>query len=173
MARRSSFAYRMAQYQREVERQSRAQQRAQMAAAREAERARKAYERAQVTEEKERKRLYLESRVAEVDAMNEELQARNEELEKLLAATLDVDDYLDFETLKVEPEIPPFQPGPLGIAAPAPQVETFMPTPLSGVGKFVPGAKAKHAQAVEVAQKTFESETAAHAERERRREQAL
>jgi len=107
------------------------------------------------------------------EAMNAELQARNDELERLLAATLDVDDYLDFETLKVEPEIPPFQPGTLGIATPPPKIEMFMPPSLSGVGRLLPGAKAKHAESVETAQRTFESETAAHAERERQREMAL
>jgi restriction system protein len=173
MARRSSYAYRMAQYQREAERQARAQQRGQLAAIREAERTRKAYERAQAGEEKERKRLYLESRMAEVDAMNAELQAANDGLESLLAATLDLDDYLDFETLKVEREIPPFQPGALAVTETPPQVETFMPPPLSGVGKFVPGAKAKHEQAVVAATQGYEAAQAAHAERELQREAAL
>ena len=173
MARRSSFAYRMAQYQRELERQARAQQRAEIAAVREAERARKAYERAQVLEKKERKRLYLESRTAEVEAMNAQLQARNEELERLLIATLETDDYLDFETLKVEPEIPPFQPGALAVSTDPPRIEMFMPPSPSGFAKLVPGAKGKHEQAVAAARRAFESESAAHAEKERQREQAL
>ena len=173
MARRSSFGYRMAQYQRELERQARAQQRAQMAAVREAERAEKAYARAQALDEKERKRLYVESRTAAVEAMNAELQAQNDELERLLRATLDVDDYLDFETLKAEPEIPPFQPGALAVSEAPPLIETFMPPPLSGMAKLVPGAKAKHEQAVETAKQAFEAATEAHAERERQREDAL
>lgn len=101
MARRSSYAYRLS---RELERQQRLQLQAQRAAVREAERARKAYERAQATEEKERKRLYLEARQADVDAMNAELAGTIDALETLLTQTLDVDDYLDFEALKVEPE---------------------------------------------------------------------
>ena len=164
MARRSSFGYRMAQYQRELERQARAQQRAQMAAVREAERAEKAYARAQALDEKERKRLYLESRTAAVEAMNAELQARNDELERLLRATLDVDDYLDFETLKIEPEIPPFQPGALAVSEVPPLIETFMPPPVSGMAKLVPGAKAKHEQAVATAKQAFEAAAEAHAE---------
>jgi restriction system protein len=144
-----------------------------MTAIREAERTRKAYERSQALEEKERKRLYLESRAAEVEAMNADLEVRNDALESLLAATLEVDDYLDFETLKVEPDVPPFQPGALAIATDPPRLEMFMPTPLSGLGKLMPGAKAKYDAAASSAQKAFEAETAAHAERERQREAAL
>jgi len=171
--RRSSFAYRLAQQQRAREQQARAQQRTQMAALREAERAQKAYERAQALEEKERKRLYLEARTAEVEALNAELQARNDALESLLASALAIDDYVDIATLKVQPEFPPFQPGMLDVAEPAPVIETFMPPPLSGMAKLVPGAKAKQAQAVEVAKQAFATETSAHAEREVRREEAL
>lgn len=173
MARRSSYAYRLAQRQRELERQARAQDQAVLAAAREAERARKAYERAQALDEKERKRLYLESRTAEVEAMNEELEGKNQGLESLLRATLDVDDYLDFEELKEEPELPPFQPGALATAEVAPQIESFMPPELGGVGKLVPGAKAKHERAVAEARQQYEAEKTAYDERERQREQAL
>jgi hypothetical protein len=59
------------QHQRELERQARLSEREQMQALREAERARRAYERANAAEEKEHKRLYLESRVADVEALNE------------------------------------------------------------------------------------------------------
>lgn len=170
MARRSSYAYRRA---REIERQQRLQQRTQLAATREAERARKAYERAQKLEEKERKRLYLEARQAEVDAMNAELEGQIGALETVLARTLDVDDYLDFEQLKVEPEIPPFQPGALAVVEPAPQLESFMPPPLSGLGKFVPGAKEKHQRAVAEGEQAHTTALTEHAEREREREAAL
>jgi hypothetical protein len=47
----------MAQYQREAERQARAQERGQLRTIREAERAQNAYERAVAAEEKERRRL--------------------------------------------------------------------------------------------------------------------
>jgi restriction system protein len=122
---------------------------------REAERARRAYERAQAVEEKDRKRLYLQSRVADVEARNEELDAFVASLESLLAATLDVDDFLDFEALKEEPDVPPFQPGALATPEPAPAIELFMPPKPSGVGKFLPGAKAKYEQAVEAAREEF------------------
>src|SRR6202795_2721501 len=127
MARRSSFAYRLAQHQRELERQARLDGREQMRAVREAERARRAYERATAAEEKEHKRLYLESRAAEVEAMNEQLDATVAGLEHLLGATLAVDDFLDFDALKEAADLPPFQPGSLGTAEPAPRLEAFLP----------------------------------------------
>jgi len=144
-----------------------------MASVREAERARKAYERAQAAEEKEQKRLYLESRQADVDSMNAELAADVEALEGLLHATLGIDDYLDFETLKVEPEIPPFQPGTLATPVEAPTLESFLPAEPSGLGKFLPGAKEKFQTAVAEAHAGFNAATAAHAEREAARETAL
>jgi restriction system protein len=173
MARRSSFTARMAQYQREQERLQRARAREQMRAVREAERAQKAYERAAASEEKERKRLYLESRTAEVEAMNEELDAFVADLEGLLQATLSVDDYIDFKALKEEPELPPFQPGSLAVPKPTPQLNDFLPPAQTGVGKFMPGAKAKHEQEAARATATFEEEHAKHAQAEAEREEAL
>jgi restriction system protein len=163
----------MGQYQREQERLQRARAREQMRAVREAERAQKAYERAVASEEKERKRLYLESRTAEVEAMNEELDALVADLEGLLEATLSVDDHIDFEALKEEPELPPFQPGSLAVAKPAPHLNHFLPPAPSGVGKFMPGAKAKHEQEVARATATFEDEREKHAAAEVEREAAL
>lgn len=173
MARRSGFAYRMAQQQRQREVQARALSREEMRALREAERARKAYERAVASEEKEQKRLYVESRAAEVDAMNEQLDSFVASIENLLAATLDVDDFLDFEVLKEKPEPPPFQPGTLATEALTPRIEAFLPPAPAGVGKFMPGAKAKHEQAVQDAQRRFGEAQAAHQEWERQREEAL
>jgi restriction system protein len=142
--------------QRERERQARAQARAAAAAMRASEQARRALERAQVGEEKARKRQYLESRQTEADAMNTELIAQIGTLETLLRQTLDVDDYLDFDELKEHPPLPPFRPGDLERAEAEP-VLVSPPAP-TGVGKFVPGAKAKH-------QLTFEALQAEHREK--------
>lgn len=117
-------------------------------AAREAERTRRAYERSQLLGEIERQRLYLAARQAEAAAANEALNETNQRLESLLRATLDVDDFLDFERLKERPELPPFQPGALATAEVGPHVEAFMPPPLSGIAKMVPGAHGKWERAV-------------------------
>jgi len=119
------------------------------------------------------RQLYVAARSAEVAALNEDLAAHNDWLGRLLAGTLDVDDYLDLESLKQEPEIPPFQPGELATAEPAPELATFMPPPLSGIAKLVPGAGKKHERAVANARERYDADNAAHAERERQRIQAL
>ena len=145
----------MAQYQRELERQQRAEERAQLQAVREAERAQRAYERARAAEEKEQRRLYVESRVAEVEARNAELEQLVERLEGLLAATLDVDDFLDFEVLKVTPDVPFFQPGGLAERTPEPDEASFMPPEPSFLHRLLPGAKAKHELAVDAAKAAY------------------
>jgi restriction system protein len=136
VARRSSWSQQVQRAQRERERAARAQVRAQMQAQREADRARKAYERASALAEKERKRLYVESRMAEVEAQNAALEEDVTRLGGILAATLDVDDYLDFEDLKEQPEIPAFQPGSLAVELPTPVAETV--PPLSWSQKLIP-----------------------------------
>jgi restriction system protein len=74
MGRNRGFTGALIQIQREAERQARARAAADTRAAREAERARRAFERAQATEAKEQQRLYVESRIADVDLDNQELQ---------------------------------------------------------------------------------------------------
>jgi restriction system protein len=159
------------QQQRERERQARAEQRVVAAAVRASEQARRAYERAQAWEQKEQKRVYVEARQAEVEAMNEQIAAEIERLESLLRATLDVDDYLAFETLKRLPELPKFDSAAL--ATPEAEVIPFTPPPQSGAARFLPGAKAKHEQEVAAAREFHERKVAAREERERKREQAL
>jgi restriction system protein len=163
----------MAQHQRELERQARAAEREQSLARREAERAQRAYERSQAADEKEQKRLYVESRAASVDAKNEELDGYVRSLETLLQATLSVDDFFDLETMKVVPELPPFQPGALGTAGAAPELVSFLPTAPSGLGKFLPGAREKHELAVAEARGAHEAAVVAYREQERVREAAL
>ncbi len=140
-----------------------------MARAREAERARKAYERAHALEEKERQQLYLAARVAEAEAKNELLTSTEESLEKLLLRSLDVDDYIDLESLKEEPVLPLFQAGALVVAEQPPALESFLPNQPTGIGKLLPGTAKKHERAVGEATARYEEEKAAHEERERKR----
>ena len=95
--------------QREAARAQAAQAREQTRAYREAERARAAYAWALAAEEKERKRLYAESRAADVEAMNEDLGARLAALDGLLRATLNIDDHLEFDSLRRPPDLPPWR----------------------------------------------------------------
>ena len=53
-------------------------------------------------------RLHLESRQAEVEALNSDLEVQLSEIDGLLSATLAVDDFVDLVTLRKQAEHPPF-----------------------------------------------------------------
>lgn len=134
--------------------------RAQAAAERRAEAARKAAERAranlvrataaeQKAAEKEATRLHVEAQLAEVASLNGDLANDYADIDGLLASTLEVDDYVDLESLKItEVEHPSFDPGALGKPAPAlpalqyPPEPAFVPHPPLGA---LAGKKKKQA----------------------------
>jgi restriction system protein len=144
--------------------------RAQAAALREAERTRHAAQRARQVAvvanvherarlEKEAARLHDESQVAEVKARNASLTQTFEDIDGILAATLDVDNYVDLERLKVTAQHPPFDPGPHGVPTkPMPELvyppqPTYVEPPAPG-GLF--GAKKKHAELIAQAQAAYQ-----------------
>jgi restriction system protein len=171
MARRSGLVATLAQIEREAQRARVAQLRAQAAAQRDYHRAQVAYQRAAVLEEKEQLRLYADSRLAEVAAMNDDLAARDAALAGLLAATLDVDDTLDFDRLKTVPELPPFQPGALATPEPQPDWRAYAPPEPGGLGKMF--GKQKHLDAVEAGKQRYAYEVAQYTAREQARVAAL
>ncbi len=166
MARRRSFPSATVRYQRERERAYAAQQRAIAKAQQDAERARAAQARATVAEQREMKRLYVESRVAEVTALNDELEARVRALGTLLADTLRVNNHLDFETLKEHRELPPRQQSSLDVPLEPPRLAAFMPPPQTGLGAMLGLGKAKHDAAVAVAEANYAGAMAIHRQRE-------
>ena len=116
-------------------------------------------ERQRARDDKEAKRRYAEARAAEAQSLNDDLAATVSALERLLAATLGVDDHIDFESLKERAEIPPFQPGAVGSPIPGP---TFTaPEAPTGLRKLMPGAAAKHEAAVDAARAEYEAALAA------------
>ncbi|MFD8739634.1 hypothetical protein ACFV06_32645 [Streptomyces sp. NPDC059618] len=177
--RRGFFAelnYQAQQAEKRQRQQEAAAHRAHLAAHREAERARKALERARTAAarasaaekkaaEREAARLHVESRLAEVESMNMDLASDLADIDSLLAWTLDIDDYIDLESLKIsEVKHPPFEPG--GLAAPTPEVvkpecapePTYQePTAPSGLSAVL-GGKKRHQRAVEGARAAFEKE---------------
>jgi restriction system protein len=113
----------------------------------------------------ERERAQAEARRRHVEAMEAHAEERNawtvavyEDLERLLTATLEVDDHVDLERFRVRVEHPPFPrpdlltpippPEPL-VAPPEPVYEE--PPPPSGVGKAL-GGDSRHAKEVYKAQ---------------------
>jgi restriction system protein len=165
--------------QRAHARQVREQQRAQASAyrqhqqmRREADRAMKAAQRASVADERERKRLYAEARAAGVAADNADLQARIEELDTLLSATLTVDDHIDFARLKKSVAHPAFNPGQLGTPLAPPDWRRFEPPAPTGLGKMF-GGQAKYQQQLAAAQHAFQQAQGQHAAAEADRQRRL
>ena len=161
MARRGGIYAAWTQASRERDRQARAQIRAQEQAIRAHERAVRAAEHARVADAREQKRLHIEDQEAETESQIKDLEARIKDLEGILVATLSVDDYIDLDTLKQQPQIPSFNPGPLAYPFPVPVRAAYDVPPLTFSQKLIPGAKDKHAKALEVAQQRFERDTEA------------
>jgi restriction system protein len=147
MAPRKGYLHSLAQAQKAHERHIKAQQRAATQAAREAERARLAYQRSQTQTatqaareqkayEKEQAQLYLESRIAEVALENEQLEDTIDQLNNIMGATLDVDDFFDVMTLKQKPELPVFDARAYGTAGTTPTIESYLPAEPSGLKRF-------------------------------------
>lgn len=167
MARRKSFMSTVSKMARDAERARNARERRETQIAKEAERTQKAYFRAleqqskadakaQKEQEKEEKRLYLESRVAQVALQNEHLEQQIDDLNNILKDTLSVDDYLDFETLKKKkPSNQPFALSRLGQRDTKPTLESLLPPKPTGLQKLIPGTMKKYEQAVAVAHKEF------------------
>jgi len=139
-----------------------------------AERARKAEERAaaqlaraNATEkkrlEKEAKAAHIASKEAEVEEKNTELVEIYEEIDSLLAATLEVDDYVDLETLRVKAEHPPFDRSDLETPVPTPdpiidpeQPDFEPPVPPKGLSGLF--GKKKYQRELETAKAAHEKE---------------
>ena len=91
-------------------------------ALKEAERARAAAAKAtaadRATAQAEALRLYTEARMAEATGMNEDLAHAYAEIDSILSATLDVDDYVDLESLRTGTvKRPRFAAAPMRVAA--------------------------------------------------------
>ncbi len=79
--------------------------------------------------EREAKRLHVEAREAEVAVLNAELADQLEQIDGTLAATLDVDDFVDLESLRQVAVHPPFNPGEWATPFPAPAPIPAPPEP--------------------------------------------
>jgi restriction system protein len=169
MGRSRGFTSVLVQMQRQAERDARARAAAQRRAKVEADRARRAFEQATAADQKERARLYTESRIAEVAALNEGLTADNAALDGLLRDALAVDSFLDFESLMEAAPRPQYAPGALGVPEPPPDPADFRPPALGGAQKLVPGAKQRYAERFEAGRLQYEATVHAYQRREAER----
>jgi restriction system protein len=168
MARRRGFFAELA-HQAAVAEKNR--QRAQAAAIKEqarrqrdAERLQREYERSMQLQfsilEKEQRQARIAAQEAEVERLNGELALQLAEIDNVLSATLDVDDYVDLERLRKKVKHPRFQspysepiPAPPPIEAP-PEPVYVEPEPPRGIGAVF-GGKKKNAEAIAAAQAAF------------------
>lgn len=128
------------------------------------EQARKAERQAQVRADRakasERKRFEKEAKAAHIEAMeaqaaemNAQLTELYDGLDNLLAATLEVDDFVDLESLKRRAEHPPLDLGDLG--ASLPPMPAYQPPPRT---KGLFGRKRRQAEAVASANEAHKQE---------------
>jgi restriction system protein len=161
----------LAEMQRDAERRRKAEEQERRRLEREYAKAQREAERQAARDEKERARLYVESRVDETETLNSALEQSIAQLETLLSATLEVDDYIDLKDLKEAYVEPAFEPGSLAVPLPEPELETVQrPGTLAGL---VPGAKAKYEEASGQAAKRHEEELAEWRREEQSREDQL
>lgn len=139
---------------------------------REAERARVAAERARkqvsrsdakaaAAAEKEAKRLHIAAQESNVESLNSTLELQLADIDKVLSATLDVDDYVDLEKLRKTVDHPQFasrheKPIPPPAPIPVPPEPVFVvPDPPKGMSAMF--RKKKHAEAVTKARSEFDA----------------
>jgi restriction system protein len=136
------------------------------------ERAARFAEREAAAEEKDKRRFHAETRQNDVDMQNEELEEQTSTLRSLLQATLDVDDYVSFESFK-EVSVPrPFSPGPLGIPEPAPELGSHLPPTRHGLRRLIATSKGKNLER-ERAEREYAAALEAHTRREDERRERL
>ncbi|MFN0090062.1 MAG: restriction endonuclease [Acidimicrobiales bacterium] len=171
--RRSGLAATVVQVQKDIERQQREQAKRQAAAARAREAALRANERAAKAAERERAQLYAAARADETEALQAELDAVLVDLTTVLAQSLAIDDHFDLSQLKELFQPPPFNPGALALPAPPPDARSYTPAAPTGIGKLLPGARARHEQRTNDARQQFELDRARWEESENHRLQRL
>jgi restriction system protein len=101
------------------------------------------------------KATYIAAREAEVEALNAELAETYSAIDRLLVATLDVDDYFDLESLRRKPKHPPFEHAHLQRPTTRPAEIQDPPEPTyeePPPPKVLFGKKKKHEAAITAAQ---------------------
>ena len=109
--------------------------------------------RAAVQDQKLRDRMYAEDRTQEAADDTAQVEHQVEVLQSVLAATLDVDDYLDLEALKQPPPYPVFDPLTVGAPPSPPRESDFAVEGPSALGRVF--AASKHAARAEQRQAEY------------------
>jgi restriction system protein len=146
-------------------------ERRQAAERREAERQAREHARLAKEREKARREQYLESQQRAAEAKSAAVDLQIKVLGDVLTSILPRSP-LSFDGLKVAPKVPSFDPGPLGIAHPAPDWNAYAPIEPTGLSRIVGGAARHERQTVE-ARTRFEAAMSDYRQREDQRQRAL
>lgn len=121
--------------------------------------------------EKARQQQHIESQQRTAETRTAGVEHQIKILDEVLTSILPLP-APSFETMKVTPRLPPFDPGQLGAAEPAPDWAGYAPARPAGLGRLLGGA-ARHERQTAEARTRYESAMAEHHQRERQRERAL
>ena len=124
-------------------------------------------ERARQQAEREQREQHVARQQQEAERLSTQARERAEELGGLLVDSLDRA-VLDFDRMRLSTQPAPFQPGPIGQPAPAPQWEAFAPRPPGAFARLF-GGEGRHRKAEQLARQRYEQEVAAHQQREQQR----
>ena len=84
---------------------------------------------------------YKQKRKALADSKNAELKTEKTQLQNILKDSLSRDDYIELDRLKTSPRVTPFTKS-------APQRDSFLPSPLSGLNKIPPWKRSAYEELV-------------------------
>lgn len=143
---------------------------------REAERAKREAVRLAALNAKEEKQRYLQSRIDEVDEMNDVLKERISDLSNILMDTLTVNDTISFDSLKIHDEGPKYNPHPtLTITNREPKFKDFMKLVKSPgfFKKLIPGWQKRYDKEKNQAEENFNTAKVKYETAESERKQKL
>lgn len=143
--------------------------------ARETTRLRREAERAQVLQAKEAKEQYLASRLNEVAEQNTQLEEYLHDLQSILESTLEIDDTITFDSLRIREQFTPSPvPKELREARPAPQVQSFLgKVKAPSLVERALGMQARYQQDQKAAQEQYQAALKTHEASETERKMRL
>jgi restriction system protein len=141
-------------------------------------------ERARVREQRElvrrlqvlQRESRLQAQIAAADQARERtahLEARAHELSEILTISKGIDYRIKWDSLRVRPETPLFQPGELARPEPPPYRDAYLPPPPTILERIIPFLKTSYERSLRARSEQFDMAVKAHAQREHDRIEKL
>lgn len=109
---------------------------------------------------------YKQKRKALADSKNAELKTEKTQLQNILKDSLSRDDYIELDRLKTSPRVAPFTKS-------APQRDSFLPSPLSGLNKILPWKRKAYEELVFKGDLKYRTARSEHVTAKRRHEKRI